>query len=96
MWDQFDAFIHIDTQNLEWVYEWRLEQEEQMRREMPGGVGGMGKEMVKKFVDGYFPAYELYEEGVRRGVFEGDETKRGRQLRIVVGRDRGVVESMVI
>ncbi|KAH7626149.1 P-loop containing nucleoside triphosphate hydrolase protein [Sordaria sp. MPI-SDFR-AT-0083] len=96
VWDQFDAFIHIDTQNLEWVYEWRLEQEEQMRREMPGGVGGMGKEMVKKFVDGYFPAYELYEEGVRRGVFEGDETKRGRQLRIVVGRDRGVVESMVI
>ncbi|KAK3949115.1 P-loop containing nucleoside triphosphate hydrolase protein [Pseudoneurospora amorphoporcata] len=93
VWDQFDAFIHIDAQDLEWVYEWRLEQEEQMRREK--GVG-MSEDMVRKFVDGYFPAYELYEDGVRQGVFRGGESKKGRQLRIVVGRDRGVVEHMVI
>ncbi|KAK3491777.1 P-loop containing nucleoside triphosphate hydrolase protein [Neurospora crassa] len=79
-WDQFDAFIHIDAQDLEWVYEWRLEQEEQLRREK--GTG-MSAEMVRKFVDG-------------QGVFKGDEAKRGRQLRMVVGRDRGVVEHMVI
>lgn len=93
VWDQFDAFIHIDAQELEWVYEWRLEQEEQLRRER--GTG-MSSEMVKKFVDGYFPAYELYEDGVREGVFRGVEEKRGRQLRLVVGRDRSVVEHMVI
>ena len=64
-----------------------------MRRER--GTG-MSEEMVKKFVDGYFPAYELFYEGVRQGVFKGDERKKGRQLRMVVGRDRGVVEHEVI
>ncbi|KAK3398768.1 P-loop containing nucleoside triphosphate hydrolase protein [Sordaria brevicollis] len=80
VWNEFDAFIHIDAKELEWVYDWRLEQEEQLRKER--GTG-MSAEMVKKFVDG-------------EGVFRGDERKRGRQLRLVVGRDRGVVEHVVI
>ncbi|KAK4189288.1 putative kinase [Podospora australis] len=95
IWDQFDAFIHIDAEDLNWVYEWRLQQEHQLRMEK--GVGGsMTDEQVTKFVDAYFPAYELYSEGVRQGVFEGDESKKGRQLRLVVGRDRGVQEKVVI
>ncbi|AEO60569.1 hypothetical protein MYCTH_58873 [Thermothelomyces thermophilus ATCC 42464] len=88
-----DAFIHIDAEDTEYVYAWRAEQEEQLRREKGSG---MTEEQVVKFVDAYYPAYELFTEGVRRGVFEGVPGKRGCQLRVVVGRDRRVVESMVI
>lgn len=89
--DEFDAFIHVDAQETEWVYGWREEQEEALRAQ---GKGGMGREEVVRFVDGYFPAYELYVEGVREGVLR--EKGPGRQLRLVVGRDRGVLEVVVV
>jgi len=84
--NSFDAFIHIDAEDTEYVYEWRLEQERALRREK--GTG-MSDEMVRRFVDGYMPGYELWGEGVRRGVIKGGE---GKQLRLVVGRDRRVKE----
>lgn len=89
--NEFDAFIHIDAAETEWVYEWREEQEAVLRAE---GKGGMSKEEVVWFVDGYFPAYELYVEGVRAGVLR--EKGKGRQLRLVVGRDRKVLEVLRI
>ncbi|KAK3994889.1 putative kinase [Cladorrhinum sp. PSN332] len=95
VWNTFDAFVHIDAENLEWVYDWRIEQERQLRRER-GEVNGMTDEQVIKFVDAYYPAYELYEEGVREGVFKADQSKKGCQLRLVVGRDRRVQEKVVI
>ncbi|KIN08214.1 hypothetical protein OIDMADRAFT_111304 [Oidiodendron maius Zn] len=85
MTDSFDAFIHIDAEETGYVYEWRLEQEAALRRERGSG---MTDEMVKRFVDGYYPAYELYTDGVRAGVLR--EKGEGRQLRLVVGRDRRV------
>lgn len=87
-----DAFVHIDAEDTEYVYAWRAEQEAQLRREKGSG---MSEAQVRRFVDAYYPAYELYTEGVRRGVFEGVPGREGCQLRVVVGRDRGVVESMV-
>lgn len=69
------------------MYDWRAEQEAQLREETGSG---MTVEQVVKFVDAYYPAYELYEDGVRQGVFAGDESKKGCQLRLVVGRDRSV------
>ncbi|KAB5535335.1 D-glycerate 3-kinase [Coniochaeta sp. 2T2.1] len=88
--DLFDAFIHIDAEDTEYVYDWRLEQERQLRAER--GVG-MTDEQVGKFVDAYYPAYELFSESVKRGIFPD---RPGRQLRLVVGRDRGVKEHSVI
>ncbi|KAF4627448.1 hypothetical protein G7Y89_g10705 [Cudoniella acicularis] len=72
--DEFDAFIHIDAEDTQWVYKWREEQEEALRVR---GTG-MSSEEVKKFVDGYFPAYELFVDGVREGVLR--EKGEGRQL----------------
>ncbi|KAK4226191.1 putative kinase [Podospora fimiseda] len=95
IWNTFDTFVHIDAQNLEWVYDWRLEQEQQLRREK-GEVNSMTDEQVVKFVDAYYPAYELYEQGVREGVFKSDESKKGCQLRLVVGRDRRVEDKIII
>ena len=83
--------MHIDAEDLSYVYKWRQEQEAALREER--GTG-MSDEQVVEFVDGYFPAYELYSEGVRSGVLQGG--KEGRQLRLVVRRDRKVREQHTI
>jgi D-glycerate 3-kinase len=75
------------------VYAWRAEQEQQLRRETGEG---MSEEQVVKFVDAYYPAYELFTEGVRQGVFVDKPGREGCKLRLVVGRDRSVVDSIVI
>jgi D-glycerate 3-kinase len=93
MTDTFDAFIHIDAAETNFVYKWRLEQEAALRREK--GTG-MSDEQVVRFVDGYYPAYELFTDGVRSGVLKGGKEAKGAQLRLVVGRDRKVVEVVQI
>ncbi|PNY28715.1 Uncharacterized protein TCAP_01360 [Tolypocladium capitatum] len=85
--DLFGAFIHIDSEHVEFVYPWRQEQEDCLRAEKGDPDAGMTPEQVVKFVDGYFPGYELYTDGVRRGIFSD---RPGCQLRMVVGRDRRV------
>jgi D-glycerate 3-kinase len=85
--DLFDAFIHIDAEDLIYVYEWRQEQEDNLRIDRGDPSAGMTPEQVVKFVDGYFPAYELYTDSLRSGIFAD---RPGRQLRLVVGRDRKV------
>ncbi|KAK5957173.1 hypothetical protein OHC33_001543 [Knufia fluminis] len=94
---QYDGLIHIDAEDPLYVYEWRLEQEHNLKK---AKGSGMSDEEVKNFVDGYYPSYELYVDGLRMGVFrtlmqdklegEGDTDWEGRQLRLVVGRDRKV------
>jgi D-glycerate 3-kinase len=91
--DLFDAFIHIDAEDLEYVYAWRQEQEDQLRLERGDPSAGMTPDQVVKFVDAYYPAYELYTEGVRNGIFQG---RPGCQLRMIVGRDRRVKEAIRI
>jgi len=83
--DCFDAFIHIDAEETGFVYEWRLQQESALRRERGSG---MSDEKVREFVDGYYPAYELYTDGLRKGVLQS--RGQGHQLRLVVGKDRRV------
>lgn len=89
MTNMFDAFIHIDAEETAYVYEWRREQEEALRKTR-GVENAMTDEQVKSFVDGYYPAYELFTGDLRKGVFHGDPEKQGSQLRLVVGRDRRV------
>ncbi|KAK4081595.1 uncharacterized protein Triagg1_2336 [Trichoderma aggressivum f. europaeum] len=89
----FDAFLHIDSENTEYVYDWRLEQEEHLRLTRGDPNAGMTKEQVIRFVDAYYPAYELYSEGLRKGLFPD---KPGAQLRMVVGRDRKVKQVIEI
>jgi D-glycerate 3-kinase len=43
-----------------------------------------------------YPAYQLYTAQLRRGIFGSDGASQGRQLRLVVGRDRRVMEVVVI
>ncbi|KAK2590109.1 hypothetical protein QQS21_012216 [Conoideocrella luteorostrata] len=91
--DLFDAFVHIDSEDAEYVYGWRQEQEDSLRISKGDSTAGMTPEQVVKFVDGYYPAYELYTDGMRSGVFK-DST--GCQLRMIVGRDRKVKQVIEI
>lgn len=84
--DQLDALIHLDAADPLFVYRWRRQQEKALR-EVKGS--GMTDEQVKNFVDGYYPAYELYTDRLRAGVFDGIS---GKQLRLVIGDDRKIKE----
>lgn len=88
--DLLDAFVHIDAEDTEYVYAWRLQQEEALRRER--GTG-MTDEQVVKFVDAYYPAYELFSDGLRAGILPD---RPGSQLQLVVGKDRSVQDKIVL
>jgi len=91
---QFDAFVHIDALDPLYVYKWRLEQEAHLRATRGSG---MTDEQVVAFVDGYYPAYELYTDTLRQGVFKGiTDNWGGKQLRLIVGEDRKVREVLRI
>jgi len=85
--DRLSLFIHIDAQELKYVYKWRQEQEEALHLEK--GTG-MTEQQVKDFVDGYIPGYELYLDPLRKGFHVG---KKGCHLRLVVGSDRKIIAS---
>lgn len=87
--DRFNAMIHIDAQDTAFVYGWRHQQEHEMI--LAKGTG-MTDEEVTQFVNGYYPAYELYTGNLRKSVFNSGLTE-GRQLRLVVNRDRKVLAS---
>ena len=87
--NQLDALIHIDTADPKLVYDWRLEQEQALRKSK--GTG-MTDDQLVTFIDGYYPSYELYTDGLRNGVMK----RPAQQLRIVVGKDRMVQEILQI
>ncbi|PNH46704.1 hypothetical protein VD0004_g1418 [Verticillium dahliae] len=88
--DLLDVFVHIDAEDTSYAYDWRAQQEVALRAERGAG---MTPDEVVKFVDGYYPAYELYADALRRGVFPDRPEK---QVRMVVGKDRKVKETHVI
>ena len=100
----FDAFVHIDAAYTPWVYKWRLQQEQNLREEKGSGMSDEGvkrfidgcelKQLkhLTRLVDIHtpdYPAYELYTDELRRGLYAPDvET----HLRLVVNEDRRVVK----
>ncbi|KAK2739562.1 hypothetical protein FQN57_006524 [Myotisia sp. PD_48] len=88
--DQLDAFIHLDADSFHYAYDWREQQEAALRASK--GTGMTPKQVIK-FVDGYFPSYELFIPTLSKGVFKhSKDTYDGpweeKQLRIVINKDR--------
>ena len=80
--NQLDALIHIDAEDTSCVYQWRLEQEVALRKSKGKG---MTDDQVVDFVNGYYPAYELFTDKLRAGSsYRGGKV----QLRLVIGQDR--------
>lgn len=93
---QLDGLIHIDAEDPLYVYAWRQEQEHNL---IKAKGSGMSDEQVKIFIDGYYPSYELYVEGMRAGIFKTlardglrSSDQEDKQLRLVVGKDRNIVK----
>lgn len=63
IWSLFDLFVQLEAQDLRFIYQWRQQQENHLIR-LKGT--GMTPQQVAKFVDGYMPAYELYEENLKK------------------------------
>ncbi|KAF2004061.1 P-loop containing nucleoside triphosphate hydrolase protein [Amniculicola lignicola CBS 123094] len=82
----FDFLIHIDTEDLQNVYTWRLQQEHALIR---AKGSGMADAEVSAFIDLYMPGYLLYLDGLREGLF-GEEKEK--QVRIVLDKGREVVK----
>ncbi|TGO23518.1 hypothetical protein BPAE_0129g00010 [Botrytis paeoniae] len=87
----FDALIHLDTEELANVYRWRIEQEHNLWK-VKGT--GMTEASVVQFVQGYMPAYEFYLEELQRKPFipRGSELASSTQLRLILDRDRSVLK----
>ncbi|KAL2207081.1 P-loop containing nucleoside triphosphate hydrolase protein [Sarocladium strictum] len=86
----FDVFIHLDTEDLRTVYDWRLGQEAALWKSK--GTGMTDKQVID-FVRGYMPAYELYLSRLSAGHFftqTGNGGKDKIHIRIVLDKQRGV------
>ncbi|KAK7509273.1 putative Uridine/cytidine kinase [Phyllosticta citriasiana] len=82
--NMLDAFVFIDAEDTQYVYDWRLQQETALRADK---CTGMTDDQVINFVNGYYPAYELYSENLRQGALPGQQEV---QLNLTVGKDRRV------
>lgn len=82
----FHYLVHLDTDALENVYHWRLDQEHALWR---AKGQGMSDDAVVKFVKGYMPSYELYLDRLREEQFPASG-EQGSHLRVVLDRDRQV------
>ncbi|CAG8671838.1 16588_t:CDS:2 [Dentiscutata erythropus] len=103
-WYKFlDIFVHIDAQDINYVYQWRLEQERNMRNL---GKGGMTDEQVIDFIDRYMPAYELYLPKLRNQNFfcenedevecKDHEQHYRRHLKVVLDNKRELINVILM
>ncbi|ORX89495.1 P-loop containing nucleoside triphosphate hydrolase protein [Basidiobolus meristosporus CBS 931.73] len=105
VYSYLDVFIHIDTEDIDFVYDWRWEQEEHMRSVANNRNIGLTSEEVKDFVDRFMPAYELYLPRLRNTNLFVDlpEPNRsiktqpwGRHLRLLIDKNRNMLSSTLV
>lgn len=85
---QFNGFLHLSTDRLANVYNWRLDQERSLRRTKPG----MTDDQVVAFVKGYMPGYELYLDHLNsHSIFQGRDTSL-KHVKVLMDDGRNVVQ----
>lgn len=85
IWEFFDVDILFDTDDINNVYEWRIQQEHEL---IKNRGTGMTDEQVRAFIARYMVVYELYyREFTERGT---PSTPPGQNFRIKLDRDRGI------
>lgn len=90
IWSLFDYFIYFETNSLQNVYRWRLEQEHCLIKSSPTGAGMTDAEVVK-FVDRYMPIYELYYQNMCEA---GCIAQSGSNLKLVIDENRNMTGSI--
>ncbi|GAA6063511.1 hypothetical protein JCM10212_004724 [Sporobolomyces blumeae] len=86
LWKRVDAFVQLRPAKMGYVWEWRLEQEHNMKAKN-GGVG-MTDEQVKTFISRYMPGYELFLKGIDSPDVANPWTGNG--LKILIDKRREV------
>lgn len=86
--DKLDILIHLDAKEPMFCYSWRLEQEMMLRE---NHQASMTDSQVSQFVDGYYPAYELYLDGLRNARMRC----KGSRLGLVLDRRRNVEKAAI-
>ncbi len=90
IWEFFDVDIFFDTDDINNVYEWRLQQEHELIK-LRGT--GMTDEQVKAFITRYMVVYELYyRDFTERGT---PATPDGQNFRIKLDRNRGIEKTEI-
>ncbi|KAI8616032.1 P-loop containing nucleoside triphosphate hydrolase protein [Chytriomyces sp. MP71] len=90
-----DAFVLIIAQDISWVYEWRQQQEDSMRKILKNDNAGLTQNQLREFISRFIPQYLIGLPRLRQiGFF--DSEKVGRQLNIIVNKDRQVEETLLI
>ncbi|GAA5826376.1 hypothetical protein JCM5353_004740 [Sporobolomyces roseus] len=87
LWSLVDGFLELRPERMGYVWEWRLEQEHNMKRSN-GGIG-MTDDQVKTFISRYMPGYELFLDGIE-ATGKGNSWE-GKGLRIEIGKERQVL-----
>ncbi|KAA1111258.1 hypothetical protein PGTUg99_003813 [Puccinia graminis f. sp. tritici] len=90
LWPRIDVLINLVPQDLNFIWRWRIQQENEMKAKN-GGIG-MSEEEVKNFIFRYMPCYELYGQSV------DDPDGKGMipaSLKVVMDEERKVVDVFV-
>jgi len=101
-----DAFIHIIANDIEWVYQWRLEAENTMKSqtlisEMKNGMGTLTQKEVYDFVDRFMPMYEIcLPQLIQYGFFGNNRggipiDKIHRNLSIFIDFERNITKTIL-
>lgn len=86
IYPSFISFIQIEPESYDYVFNWRLQQEHNMKAK--NGGKGMNDEQVQKFVERYMPGYELWKDGIwSRGA-----PWIGQGLKLKFGENRELLE----
>ena len=93
----FDAFVHIRAHDLDFVYDWRWQQEETMRMSKGRQDIGLNREQVKDFVDRFMPLYHLGLPALTDlGLFGGQSDHSGRHLQLTMDKSRNVTNLLLL
>lgn len=91
-----DIFVQIKPLDVKYVFDWRWEQEENLKRKatQQHSANGLSKDQVVDFVNRFMPAYFLYLDNLsNHGFFPvADE----RFLQVTIDRTRSILSSTVI
>ncbi|OXB39193.1 actin cross-linking [Cryptococcus neoformans] len=89
IYPSFTSFIQIEPKSYDYVFNWRLQQEHNMKAK--NGGKGMSDGQVQKFVERYMPGYELWKDG----IWSREAPWIGQGLRLKFGENRELLETGV-
>ncbi|KAJ3379953.1 hypothetical protein HDU92_006295 [Lobulomyces angularis] len=101
LYKYFEKFILISSSSLDYIYQWRLQQE--LEGNLKKNSSGLSKEEVFDFVDRFMPMYKLYLPNLKNhGFFFNPNTalinpdQKFNQLNVFVDKDRNLIDFNII